>query len=78
MKRQELEKAYKEIIAQLAYDALNKNPINSNLLEIVGNIQNRIRDLDIMEAMEQIKENQINPYGETLDISEINQQRSIR
>lgn len=59
MEKQELEKAYKQYIDELAQDALDKKPVNQNLLDIVAKIQCNIRDLDIVEAMGKIRENTI-------------------
>lgn len=59
MERQELEKAYNQYIEELAQDALAKKPVNQNLLNIIDKVQRDIRDLDIVEAMNKIKENTI-------------------
>lgn len=59
MERKELEKEYKQYIEELAQDALEKKPVNQNLLDIIDKVLHKIRDLDIVEAMNKNKENAI-------------------
>lgn len=56
MVRKELEQKYNEIIEELAKDALQRKPVNHNLLKIIADIQKNISSLDILEAMNRMRE----------------------
>lgn len=56
MVRKELEQKYNEIIEELAKDALQRKPVNHNLLNIIADIQKSISSLDIVDAMNRMRE----------------------
>jgi len=55
--REELVQVYNKYIDEMAKDALEKKPVNENLVEMTNKVMARIRDWDIMIAMNKQKEN---------------------
>ena len=56
MKKKELQKAYEQYITEIAKDAITRKEVNPQLVNIVSEIQTSIRDIDIMNAMNQLSQ----------------------
>lgn len=54
--RQQLEAEYQKYISDIAHEYIKTHTVNQNLVKVVNNIQNKIRDLDILETVKNIKQ----------------------